>query len=114
MAATGVKVKGLRELHRALKNADQETKKQLERELRDAGDIVRDRAGMKFGNPGLRTSTAGFGRVKVTRRRSRHLRGDFGSLLMRRSLLPALAETEPQVIEAVEGMLDRVGRKEGF
>lgn len=117
-----VKVKGLRQLHRALKNLDEGVKRELEQELRDAGEIVATGSRQRFlgidarSAAGFKSRVKGFGRVVVeqSRRRTTGLRGDYGSLQMRRALLPSLVENEPRVLNAVEGMLDRLGRKEGF
>jgi len=117
-----VKVKGLRQLHRALKNVDDGTKRQLEAELRAAGEIVAAGARSRFvgidarSAAGFKSRVKGFGRVVVeqSRRRTTGTRGDFGSLQMRRALLPSVTENETRVLLAVEGMLDRLGRKEGF
>ena len=122
MAGTSVKVNGLRELHRALKNYDNGLKLELEQELRDAGDLVATSARTKFvgidarSAAGFKSKVRGFGRVVVqqSRRRTTGRRGDFGSLQMRRALLPSVTENEPQVLHAIEGMLDRLGRREGF
>ena len=122
MAASSVKVHGLRELHRALKNYDNGLKLELEQELRDAGDLVATSARTKFvgidarSAAGFKSKVRGFGRVVVqqSRRRTTGRRGDFGSLQMRRALLPSVTENEPQVLHAIEGMLDRLGRREGF
>lgn len=122
MAATSVKVNGLRQLHRAFKEYDNGLKLELEQELRDAGDLVATGARTRFlgvdarSATGFKTRVKGFGRVVVqqSRRRTTGRRGDYGSLQMRRALLPSLAENEPQVMDAVEGMLDRLGRREGF
>ena len=40
MAGASVKVNGLRELHRKLKDYDNDLKRELERHLKEAGDIV--------------------------------------------------------------------------
>lgn len=117
-----VRLKGSRQLHRALKDYDNGLKLQFEAELRAAGEIVAAGAQTRFvgvdarSAAGFRSKVKGFGRVVVqqSRRRTTGNRGDFGSLQMRKALLPSLSENEPQVIRAVEGMLDRLGRQEGF
>jgi hypothetical protein len=119
---TDVKVKGLRELHRALKRYDIELKAELERELKDAGDIVASEARQRFtvidarSAAGFKAKLRGFGRVVVqqNRRKTTGLRGDFGSLQMRRALIPAVSDNQDRVIASVEGMLDRLGHREGF
>ena len=122
MAVGEVRVRGLRELHAALKRYDVEVKKDFEKELREAGKLVAASARSKFSAidarsaAGFRPRVRGFGRVVVEQRlgRTTGLRPDFGSLQMRRALLPAMREEEPQVIAAIDDLLGRVGREEGF
>lgn len=122
MAVETVRIKGLRELNSALKRYDRDLKKDLERELRGAAQIVAESARSKFSSidqrsaMGFRPRIRGFGRVVVEQRygRTTGQHPEFGSLQMRRALLPALKEDEPVVIAALEGMLDRIGREEGF
>lgn len=122
MAVQSVKVHGLRELHRALKNYADDVKKELEAELKDAGEIVATGARARFAMidarsaAGFKPRVRGFGRVVVeqTRRRKTGRRPDYGRLQMRRALLPAREAAEPRVVDALEAMLDRIGRKEGF
>lgn len=117
-----VKVTGLRQMHRAFKEYDDDLKRELEDELRAAGTIVAATARARFGYidarsaAGFKSKTKGFGRVVVqqSRRKKTGKRPDFGSLQMRRALLPALSENEPQVLRHVENMLDRIGRRNGF
>ena len=120
--ATSLKVTGLRELHRALKNYDDDLKRELEDELRAAGELVTESSRARFVNTdarsaaGFKSKVKGFGRVVVqqSRRRTTGRRGDYGSLQMRRALIPAVAENEATVIRHMEGMLDRLGRENGF
>ena len=53
----------------------------------------------------------GFGRVVVQGKRSKRRRGDFGALLMRRTLLPSLGENSVRVTKTLERMLDTLGRE---
>lgn len=123
MAAAGqVKVKGLRQLNRAFKEYNNDLKRELERELRAAGDIVAQDARSRFmgidarSAMGYKSRVKGFGRVVVeqSRRRTTGLRPDYGSLQMRRALLPSVADNETKVLAAVDGMLGRLGRENGF
>jgi hypothetical protein len=117
-----LKVKGLRELHRALKNYDDDLKRELEAELRAAGELVAVGAQSRFlgidarSAAGFKSRVKGFGRVVVqqSRRRTTGRRGDFGSLQMRRALLPSVADNQDKVMNQIEGMLDRLGRENGF
>lgn len=117
-----VEIRGLRQLQSALKRYDSSLLHELDKELRDAGQVVADSARDRFSSidarsaAGFRPRVRGFGHVVVEQRRKRTtgLRGDFGSLQMRRALLPAVAENRQQVLDHVEGMLDRLGRENGF
>lgn len=122
MAVETVRIKGLRELNRALKNYDKDLNKDLERELLAAATLVKEDAYQRFvgvdlkSAGGFRPRIRGFGRV-VVEQRYRKTTGqhpNFGSLQMRRALLPALSAQEEPVMKAVEGMLDRLGLEEGF
>lgn len=114
-----VRVEGLRELQRALRAADAELARELNRELRRAADIVAQDARGRFAQYDAR-SAAGFrGRVKgggraVAEQRRRRTTGqhpEYGALQMTRALLPALAAKRPQVERSVEQMLDGVLRR---
>ena len=115
-------VTGLREYHRALKDYDKAASKGLDLELIEAARIVRDSATQRFSTIDVRTASSfrprvrGFGRVVVEQRlgRTTGLRPDFGSLQMRRGLLPAMAENQEKIIAAIDGMLSRAAYKEGF
>lgn len=117
-----LRVKNLRQMHRALKQADDGLKRELEQELKAAGEIVATEAQQRFSAidvrsaAGIRSRVKGFGRVTVEqqRRKKTGLRPDFGALQMRRALLPARAANEDRVLQSVEGMLDRIGREAGF
>jgi hypothetical protein len=52
--------------------------------------------------------------VEQRRRKTTGQHPEFGSLQMRRALLPAMREEEPQVLEALENMLEGLGRSNGF
>lgn len=122
MPVESVKVKGLRELNRAFKRYDDDLKRELEDELVAAGEIVASDARQRFSlidvksASGFKSKTKGFGRVVVQQslRKGRNRRRNYGGLQMRRGLLPAVEANEAKVIKAVEGMLDRIGRENGF
>jgi hypothetical protein len=119
---SSIKITNLRQFHRALKDYDEDLKRELEQELKDAADIVRTDARRRFSTidvrsaAGFRPRVKGFGRVLVeqSRRRSTGQRPDFGSLQMRRALIPAVYDNRERVMDAVENMLDRIGLQEGF
>jgi hypothetical protein len=119
--ADAVRVRGLKELQRAFRMADKALVKELRRELRDAGNIVRDEARSRFSDIDGR-SAAGF-RTVVRQRgvaveqrygRTTGARPDFGALQMRRALEPGLEAKQGEVLDKVDGMLDRIGRDAGF
>lgn len=121
MPVGSVKVEGLKELQRALRNYDKVLAKELRVELKKAAEIVAQEATARFSgiNPmsaaGFRPRARGASAfVQQTRRRTTGLRGDYGALQMRIALLPALEAKEPAVVQQLEGMLDRLGQQEGF
>jgi len=115
VAAETVRVKGLRELQRTLRDADKELRLGVRRELREAGEIVRAEAASLFSDHDPR-SAAGY-KVRVRQRgvaveqsigRTTGLRPDYGALQMRDALLPALDAKEEQVVARVELVLDNL------
>lgn len=117
MAQPGLKVKNLAKLHRALKDYDQGLKLQLEQELREAGEIVATSAQQRFSlvdaksAAGIKSKTRGFGRVLVvqTRRKTTGQHPEFGSMIMRRGLVPAVSDNRERIVAQLENMLDRLG-----
>ncbi len=114
----GVKLIGLRQLHKKLKDYDDGLKRELEVKLRDAGDIVATGAQQRFSAidvrsaAGFRSRVKGFGRVVVEQRRRKTtgLRGDYGTLQMERALLPSRADNHQRVVDSMENMLQTLGR----
>ena len=92
-------------------------KVELEQNLIAGGDIVKSGAASKFSaiDPteaaGYQTKLKGYGRVLVQGKRSKRRRGDFGALLMTRTLLPSLGENSVRVTKTLERMLDTLGRE---
>src|SRR3990167_1480361 len=101
---------------------DKELKKDLNRELREAADIVAQDARPRLARynarsaAGIRPRVRGGGLAVVEQRRGRVTgkRGDWGSLQMRKAFLPALASKRDQVEQRLEEMLDRLGDHNGF
>ena len=122
MATATVRVRGLRELQRDFKKMGGGLNKDIDRELREAGQIVADDARSRFSGisassaAGFRPRTRGFGRVVVEQRKGRTTgrRGDYGALQMRRALLPALGAKQDEVVKALDQMLGRLGGENGF
>lgn len=122
MAAETIHVKGLREARSALKRYDREVSLGTDRALRAAAQLVADDATSRFSAidarsaSGYRPRTRGFSSV-VVEQRLRKTTGqhpEYGSLQMRKALLPALAENEDRVVEALDSMLTTLAFKEGF
>lgn len=121
MAAGSVKVKGLRELRRDFRRIDKSLDKEVREGLKQAAEPVRQAAADLFSGVDAR-SAAGY-KVRVrqrgvaveqSRKRTTGLHPEFGTLQMRRALLPALASREGEVVEAVEDILDRLADRNGF
>lgn len=119
--ASAVRVKGLDELQRAFRQVNKGLAKELRKELREAGNIVRDDAGPRFAKYDA-VSAAGY-RTKVRQRgvsveqtlgRTTGRRPDFGALQMRKALEPALDAKQGEVIDQLDGMVDRLASREGF
>lgn len=113
-------MRGLNELVRDFGRLDAELKRGLQREIHEAAAIVsndaRGRAG-RFGAPvalKIRPRVRGARGFVESRARSRGVRPDFGALLMRTALLPALGGRQEDVVRRLEGMLDRLAHGAGF
>lgn len=116
MASSTVRVRGLREFQRALAKADKAQRKEIRATFKEVGEVVRADAASRFGRIDA-GSAAGY-RVRVrqrgvsveqSRRRVTGKRADYGALQMRLALIPAGKEKEPQVVQAFEKALDRIG-----
>jgi hypothetical protein len=115
MASSTVRVKGLKELNRAINKADKDTKKLLKARFVKVGDIVRDEGRSRFSSIDA-GSAAGFQskalvsgvKVQQSKRKTTGRRGDYGSLQMRRALLPALDAKQSDVVDELEKALDDI------
>lgn len=122
MASEAVRVHGLRQLGRAFKAADADLNRGLNRELLSVGQIVADDARRRFNAidersaAGFRPRMRGFGRLEVEQRRRRKTgkRPDYGALQMRRALLPARSANTERVVDALDDLLGRMERDNGF
>jgi len=110
-----LRVKGYREFVRACDHAGNDTKREVRKTLRTVGDIVRAEASQRFARYDAR-SAAGY-RVSVRQRgvsvvqslrKTTGLRPDYGTLQMKRALLPALVTKETEVEHAMERAIDTV------
>lgn len=115
MAASTVRVKGYKELTRAARRAGSATNKEVRAALREVAEPVRAEAAAKFALIDAR-SAAGF-RIAVRARgvaveqrigRVTGKRGDYGSLQMRRALIPALAANDDKIDDSMDKALDRI------
>jgi hypothetical protein len=100
---------------RALALADKADRKAVRDELRQVGDIVR-RDAVRFFSP-VNAHSAGGYRTRVRQRgvaveqsirKTTGLHPEWGSLQMRRALLPALMSNEDTLTRGLEQALDRV------
>ena len=120
MASNAV-VHGLPKLQRALKtmerNAARYARDACERAAAPIVDTARSRKGRypgaPTGNIHPRTSRQ---TVYVEDRTPPHtgLRGDFGSLIMRNVMLPALYEHQEDVVRELDRTLDKLAKRAGF
>lgn len=110
-----VDITGYREFIRACDLAIPELRAEIRSAFRDVGEVVRADAASRFGAYDAHTA-AGF-RVVVRQRgiaveqslrktTGRH--PDYGALQMRRGLLPAVAEKEPEVERRFEAAVEKV------
>ena len=108
-------VRGYKEFLRASKNAGTATNREVRAAFREAGEIVRADAAQRLAKYST-TSAAGL-KVRVRQRgvaveqslrKTTGAHPQYGSLQMRKSLLPALAAKEPEVEAEFEKALDKV------
>ena len=119
MAASTVRVHGLREMSRAFARADKELKKDLRSTLRDVAEPVREeattRALREIRNIGpawsqMRTGVTSHGAYVAPRQRRRGgtKRPNLALLLMERAMQPALDANADEIEDAVGDMLDEI------
>lgn len=109
-----LRIKNARAFTRALKQVDADAAKQLQRAVREAAKPVAAQAvrlAERYGSAvatGIRPgSRSGVGTVRQTRRKTTGQHPNFGGLLMRTALEPALAALSDQAIREMEAALDR-------
>jgi hypothetical protein len=116
-----VKVRGYREVTRALNKVDRGTRKSLLEGLKKAAEPTAQDARSKLsGYAGLSTSTiqpraVGTG-VYITQKKGKTTgtRPDFGALQMRSGLLPAVYDHQDEFADKVDDALGALIRREGF
>lgn len=115
MAAGSIRVKGLREFQRAVRRADKDTRKEVKSALKEVGEVVRVDAADRFDRydrgsaRSLKVSVSQRGvAVYQSRRKTTGKRPDFGTLQMRRALLPALEDKRGEAERRMERAIDRI------
>jgi hypothetical protein len=110
-----LQLRGYREFLRATDRADRESKRYVRDSFRRVGEIVRAEAANRFSPIDQRTA-AGY-RTRIRQRgiaveqslaKTTGARPDFGSLQMRRALLPALMANQDTLMRDLDLALDRV------
>ena len=117
MAKETVAVHGLREFLKANAKAPKETRLAVRHTLRDVGDVVRDEAQSRFSSVNSR-SAAGFKTrvrqrgiaVEQSIRKTTGKHPEYGSLQMRKALLPALMSKEDDMNRELERAMARIGK----
>jgi hypothetical protein len=127
----GLKVRGLRETTRAFNNMQEDLADELREGLKHAAEPVRIAAEQKAISRienmphstawaeqkivvSKRTALVYMAPKKRQSRNTAKRRKNLADLLMTRAMEPALGENEEKTREAVEFVLDRLGRKNGF
>lgn len=118
MAAFGgtVRVRGLREFHRAVRLAGPDSRRELREAYGDVGEAVRASSERRFRPIDRESASAYVVRarargvaVESRKRKTTGKRPDFGALQMRRALLPAAMAEERDTERRLEKAFDRVG-----
>lgn len=122
-ASEAVQVQGLRELTRAFSAADKTLAKELRVSLRAAAEPVRADAErlavetiQRIGVPwsrmriGVTTTSVYLAPRQRGAKLPNHRRPNLAALLLGRSMEPALAQNEPEVVAKIDAMLGVVGR----
>lgn len=110
-----LQVRGYREFMRATARADRESKRYVRESFRQVGEIIRTEAVGRFSPVDQRTAS-GY-RTRVRQRgisveqsiaKTTGKRPDYGSLQMRRALLPALMGNQDSLLRDLDQAMDRV------
>lgn len=116
-----IRVKGYRELAKSLRYMDKESAAAIRTEFRAIGEIVRAEAAQLF-SPISPSSAAGY-KVRVRQKgiaveqslpRTTGQHPSYGTLQMRRALLPAADAHEEDTINRLEEALDNIASRAGF
>lgn len=115
MAATGYALRGYQDVLRGLRDADKDSRRKIRAEFREVGRIVQRSATERFSAIDQR-SAAGFKTVVRLRgvsveqslKRTTGKRPDYGSLQMRKALIPAAIGKQDDLERGIEHALDVV------
>lgn len=120
MADFTVRVRGLRETQRALKQLDGSVRKDFRNELKKAAEpvvpAVRSRLA-RFRGVSMNVSPRVLGAKVVVRQNAKKvtgLRGDFGAVQMRAAFIPAVEEKAGRVAHEVDNAIGRFIDKAGL
>ena len=115
MASSAIRVKGYRECARAARRAGSATNREVRAAFRQVAEPVRAEAVSRFSSIDTR-SASGY-RIAVRQRgvaveqrlkKTTGRRGDYGSLQMRRALLPALHANEDKIMKGMDEAIEKV------
>lgn len=129
MAGTGtvgtVRIKGLKELNRALNSYNKELKKELRKELKVVAEPVKELA-TQLALGEITNMTAHWARMRLgvaarsvymvpaSRRAGGSPRPNLTDLMLGEAMEPALEQRKDDVLAGVEHLLDVLGTKHGF
>jgi hypothetical protein len=120
MAAATVRITGLKELQRALRQVDKSLGADFKNELKKVGEPVARSAASKLtrwrgASTKVRVHPLGKGVfVRQQARKVTGLRGDFGELQMRDAFEPALDENQHRIVQDLDDAIDRFINHAGF
>jgi hypothetical protein len=115
MASATVVVKGYRETAKAARNSGTAVNKEVRDALKQAAEPVRAEAVSRFSTVDARSAAGYVVRVRAKgvaveqrRKKTTGTRGDYGSLQMRRALIPALTSNLEETMKAMEKAVDDI------
>jgi hypothetical protein len=118
MPAGTIRIEGLKELRKASKAAGKATDKLVREALKQAGEPVRVRAellaqmdvqaGAKWSRMKTGTTTRTVYIAPAAKRAGGSPRPNFGGLLMRKAMAPALEQRQDQAVREIEEALDKI------
>ena len=108
-------------MQRDFRKMSKDLTKELRSELREVGDIVRDDARRRFADVDAR-SAAGYRTVVRQRgvaveqrlRRTTGAHPGYGAMQMSQALSPAVDAKQDEVVDRLDGMLDKLAGRNGF